>query len=634
MCLAGKPASAAAAAHLPAFLPQHPDRRQLTSHPATAPAWAADLLQGLPQAQMTHADPHIGHTVQPSMHHSPRDAAGQSLQPDNGPQAADLQSAAAGQSSSEAQHPQPVPEPCPRRMQSHKAKPSAKQQATEATKLALQTEDARKGVTALQVTGATGAAPATALQATAVAQAPTAVAQAPAAVAQPPAAVAVPPTIRAPKACTAAVHATADVAQSSAAAVSAAAAASVPASIPVNETTVAMTAQKSAKPKKGAADAAAMQGRSSQAEYTSMAGQTQLSAQASDSAAASGSLQGYLAHASPGSLSRLKQDLRKPSASDAPMAAEDEPGIQPATVDTLQLQGPSAHTGSAAAQEAAKEAVDAGVRDGHPVGQEASNAAALQQQPAAGSAGHLNNSWDPTVADTIRQVQTLRQHIFAFASQVADPLYKQKFADALDGKPVSPTLPYSSDYSDSGSSSDSDAEPDQDTAGALPPVLDMHEEVSAMPLRQGSNGTPSSTPLLPASDAQPHRQGQQRTPVPHSPPSPRLYRAQPSPKRPPAMSSVGQLHSIQPYSQSQPAQSDQVTSSHMPDQAISPGRGLTARTAKRKQGDLPDASVLAIACAVPSQATLVAQTSEQPAGRKRGAGGSDASLASLTPGTL
>ena len=648
------PQTSAAAAHLPAFLPQLPDRRQLTSHPATAPAWAADLLQVLPQAQaephlgpgspsgvpsgpqMTPADPYLGQATQLSTHPSPQDAAGQSLQSANSSKAAHPQSAAHGQSASEVQHPLPVPMPCSRHMRSHKAKPSARQQATEATKLAPQTQEAQKGVTALQVTGATGATPVTALQATAAAQVPMAAAQAPTAAAKPytaaiqaftstappPAAEAQPTTARATPG-TAAAHATAhcatDAAQVSqqpasqllsqqddraataaaaaaavstvlaapAAAPAAAAAQSVPASMPADHAREPTTSQRSSKPKKGASDARAKQGRSSQAGCTPTAAQTQLAPQASDSAAASGSLQGYLAHASPRSISKLKQDLRKPSASPT--------------------------------QEAAEEAVDRSVGAAQDAAAEARHTAAPQQQPAADSAGQLDSCCDPRVADTLRQFQALRQDIFAYVSQLPDPTVQQKLVDALAGKPVSPVISVSSDDSDLGSSSDSDTEPDQDTAGALHPVLDVHQELSAMPLRQSSNWAPSSTPFHPAPDAQPH-----------SPPSPGLYPAQPSPDRPSATRSVGQLHSIQPSSRQQPAQPDQA----MPNQASTPGIGLTTRIAKSKQGNPLDASVLPIAHALPGEAAVLAQSNEQAAGRKRGAGSSDAHLAFLAPGTL
>ena len=657
------PQTSAAAAHLPAFLPQLPDRRQLTSHPATAPAWAADLLQVLPQAQpelhlgpglpsgatsgpqMTHADPYLGQAAQPSKLARPQDAPGQSLQSDNGSQAAHPQSAADGKSPLEVQHPLLVPMPSPRRMRSHKAKPSAKQQATEATKLALQTEEAQKGVTALQVTGATGATPVTALQATAAAQAATAAAQVPIAAAQastaaaqpatpaaqpympavqastaiapPPAAV---PTARATPG-TAAVHAAAHCAADAAqlskqpasqlpsqqddraanapatattavSAPAAAAAPSVPASMPADQARESTTAQRSSKPQKGASDTRAKPRRSSQAGRAPTAAQAQLAPQAPqapDSAAASGSLQGYLAHASPRSISKLKQDLRKPSASPTQEAAE---------------EGMDRSAG--ATQDAAAEARDTA---------------------AADSAGQLDNMCDPRVADTLRQFQALRQDIFAYASQLPDPGVQQKLVDALAGKPVSPVVSVSSDDSDLGSSSDSDAEPDQDTAGALLPVLDMHQQGgNATPLRQ-SNRVPNSTPSDPASDAQPHRQAQL---VPHSPPSPGLYPAQPSPNGPLAMRSVGQLHSIQPSPGHQPAQPDQAT----PTQTTSPDTGLTTRIAKGKQGNLPDALVLPVARASPVEAAMLAQSNEQAAGRKRGAGSSDAHLASLAPGTL
>ena len=595
---------------------------------------------------MTHAEPCLGQATQPSKNPSPQDAVGQSVQPASGPQAATSQSAAAGQSPSEVQHPLLVPMPSPRRMRSH----TAKQQATEATKPALQTEEAHQGVTALQVAVAT---PVTALQAT---QSPTAAAkpnmaaaQAFTATAAPPAAVAQPPTARATSGTTA-VHATAhhaaDAAQVSeqpashlltqqpestataapdaAAAVSPAAAISVPASIPADQAREPTTAQMSSMPKKGVSNAKGKQRRSTQAGSAPTAAQTQHATQASDSAAASGSLQGYFAHASPRSISKLKQDLRKPSATDTTMAVADQPDIQPAMLDTLQLQAASAHRDAAAAEEAAEEATDRSAGAKQVAAAEARDTAALQQQPAADSAGQVENCWDPIVADTLRQFHALRQDIFAYASKVPDPVAKQKLADALAGRPVSPTLPYLSDASDLRSSSDSDAELDQDTTGALLPVLDMYQERRAIPVRQSSNRIPTSSPLHTASDALPHKQAQL---VPHSPPSPGLHPAQPSPKRPPAMRSVTHVHSDQPSSQYQP---DQATFSPMPSQESSPHRGLTNRT----QGSLPDASALPTAHVLPSEATVLAQSIEQTAGKKRGAGSSDAHLASLAPGTL
>ena len=664
------PQTAATAAHLPAFLPQLPDRRQLTSRPVTAPAWAADHLQVLPQTclgpgvasggpsgpQMTHASPYAGQAAQPSKHPTPQDAAGQSLQPASVPQAADPQSAAPGQSPSEVQHPLPVHAPFPCHLQRRKAKPSTKQQAIEAGKLALQTEDAQKGVQPLQVTCAT---PVTALQATAAAQTA-------AAAAQPPVSIAQPPPARTPIPGTAAVQANAccaaeachdsaqpasqllpqgsgstaaapaDTNAPSAAALAAAptaalAAVPVPAPaaapsdhtrIPAHQARSPATAQRSSKPKKGASDAKAKEGRLSQAGRTPITPQTQLAPQASDSAAAASSLQGYLAHASPRSISKLKQDLRKPSASDSRI---DGPELQPATVDTSQLQAASAHKDAAAAQE--QEDVDGSAGALQEAAAETRDAAALQQQPAADSSGQLDNIWDPAVADTLKQFQALRQNVFAYASQVPDPVTKQKFADVLAGKPVSPMLSCSSGDSDLGSSSDSNAEPDQDTTGALLPVLDMHQEDIAIPVRHSSNRALTSTALHPASNAQPHRQAQL---VPYSSPS----SAQPSQKRPLAMRSVGQLHSIQPFSQHQPARRDQATPIHMPNQANSPRRSLTTRTAKRKHGHLPDASVMPVAHALPCEATVLAQNDQQPAGRKRGTGTSDALLDALVPGTL
>ena len=615
---------------------------------------------------MTHAEPCLGQAAQPSQNPRPQDAVGQSLQPASGPEAATSQYAAAGQSPIEVQRPLLVPMPSPRRMRSH----TAKQQATEATKPALQTEKAHQGVTALQFAVAN---PVTALQATAVAQSPTAAAQSPTAAApsltaaakpnmaavqaftataSPPAAVAQPSTARATSG-TAAVHATAhhaaDAAQVSEqpashlptqqpertataapdadAAVSPGAAISVPASIPADQAREPTTAQMSSMPKKGVSNAKGKQRRSTQAGSAPTAAQTQHATQASDSAAASGSLQGYFAHASPRSISKLKQDLRKPSATDTTMAVADQPDIQPAMLDTLQLQAASAHRDAAAAEEAAEEATDRSAGAKQDAAAEVRDTAALQQQSAADSADQVEKCWGPIVADTLRQFHALRQDIFAYASKVPDPVAKQKLADALAGRPVSPTLPYSSDALDLRSSSDSDAELDQDTTGALLPVLDMYQERSAIPVRQSSNRIPTSSPLHTASDALLHKRAQL---VPHSPPSPGLHPAQPTPKRPPAMRSGTHAHSNQPSSQCQPAQPDQATLSPMPSQESSAHRGLTNST----QGSLPDAAVLPTAHVLPSDATVLAQSIEQTAGRKRGASSSDAHLASLAPGTL
>lgn len=689
-------AAAPAAASFPSFLPQLPSRGQLISHPATAPAWAADHLQVLPPAQPqaqldpgdtsgapsgSHPAPEIPvQAAQQSINASASAAAHQPLQLVSNPQAVDPRSTA-GLPPSGPQRPLLVPMPAPPHMQRESAEP----QATEASQFAVQTEDVQEGVTALHMTGATPVtapqATAAAPQATVAAQAPTAAPQAPTAAAQRPTAAAQPPkavaevfTARVPDATAAVgatVHHATDAAKAQpapqlpsqqdgsaetapailpapAAAVSAAAVSAAPVSpgIPPDQARLpTMTTRKSSKSKKGAAHAGPKQKRSSQtAGAAPTAGQTQLAAQASDSALASGSLQGYLAHASPGS--RLKQDLRRPPAaarqaavstpqatpvpspmslkdpdstskpgqpvheslllaSDPPMAVADEVGFQPAAVDTSQLQAVNARPGAAAAiQEVAGEAMDAAAAGTQEAAEEAqNNTAALQRRPQAESTAQRTQ--EQMVADTLRQWEATRRDLFAYACRVSDPVVKQKLTDVLAGKPMSPMLAYESD---SDSSSDSDAEPDQDTAGAVLPVLaDVHLRTKA------------------------HRQAQQRSLSPHSPPSSGLHPAQPSPKRPVAMRSVGQLHSPLPSSQHPPTRPDQASPSHMLNQAVSPGRKLTTT---RKQGDLPNAPVLPTPPASTDQATVLTQSSEQPASRKRGAGSPDSRLASLAPGTL
>lgn len=711
-------AAAPAAANFPSFLPQLPSRGQLTAHPATAPAWAADHLQVLPPAQpetqldrgVTSGIPSGSHpapnlpvqTAQQGMHPSPKDAAQQPLQLGSNPQAVPPQSPA-GLPPSGVQRPPLLPLPAPCHMQGHEAKPSANPHATAASQLAVQTEDVRKGVTTLHMTGAT---PVIAPQATAAAQAPTAAAQAPTAAAQTPTAATQPPTAAAqpltvvaeistagvPDAtaavCTTAHHATdaaqaqpalqlppqqddsADTAPAIAPAPAAAASAALaPTSIPPAQAKLpAPTTHKPSKSKKGAAHAVTKPRSSSRTGGAPTAGRTQLAAQASDSAAASGSLQAYLAHASPGSLTRLKQDLRRPpssaeqaaastpqatpcssptlladpestsipeqpvhesvlQASDTPMAAADEDDVQPAALDASQLRAVSAHTGAAATQDAAGEAMDAAVGATQEAAAEAKNTAALQKRPEADSVAQQTQ--DRMIADTLRQWEATRRDLFVYASRVPDPVMKQKLTDVLAGKPVSPMLTY---QSDSDSSSDSDAEPDQDTAGAVLPVLaDVHRSGEALPARQSSNMPPNPSPLHPASDAQPHRQAQQRTLVTRSPSSSGLHPAQPSPKRPVAMRSVGQLHPTLTSSQHQPTRRDQPSPSHMLKQTVSPGRKVTTT---RRLGDLPNAPVLPTPPALPDQATAVTQSSDQPASRKRGAGSSDVHFTSLAPGTL
>lgn len=688
---AAVPAAAPAAAAFPSFLPQLPVGQQLTAHPATAPAWAADHLQVLLPAQPeTQLDPrdksgapsgvHVAPNLpvqaaaQQTIHPSANDAAPQPLQLVSNPQPGAPQSPA-GLPPSGVQRPSLLPMPTPRHLQGDEDKSSAEPQAA-ASQLALQTEDIRKGVTALHMTGAT---PVAAPQATAAAQAPTAAAQAmtataqaPTATAQPSMTAAQPPTAKVPDV-TAAMRATAhhatdaakaqpapqlpsqqdDDAQTAPAIAPAPAAAASAAPVPTGITPdqarlLTPTTQKSPKSKKAPAHAGPKVARSSpRTGGAPTAGQTQLAAQASDSAgAASGSLQGYLAHASPGSISRLKQSLRRPPASarqaaastphatpvpspmlrknpdpisipgqpvpesllpasDTPMAAADEVAVQPAAVDAPQLQAVGAHTSAAAGtkevagpamdaaaaatQEADGEAVDAAAAATQEATEEANNTAALQHRVEADSTAQ--HTQDRIVADTLRQWDDMRRNLFAYASQVPDPVVKQKLTDVLNGRPVSPMLSYKSD-SASDSSSDSDAEPDQDTAGVLFPVLaDVHQRGEAPPVRHSSNMPPHPSPHHPASDAQPDRQAQQRMLGTHSPPSSRLYPAQPSPQRSPAMRSVGQLHSSPPSSRHQPTR--------------------------------------------PDQATVLAQCSEQPASRKRGASSSDVHLASpLAPGML
>ena len=690
-----QPRHQTSAADLPPFLAHLPEKDQMSSHPATAPAWAADHLEVLKQAQpeallgphsaggpsgvpsggpsggppgtqIACVDPHLAYAAQPrTQQPNPQDTA---LQPVDAPPTTGPQSGR--QSPSEVQHPPPVPKQSSRRMRSHKGKPSAEQQAAEAAKLAVQTEDTRKGVTALQVTGSV---PVTARQPTAAAQPLTAPALLPTAVVSKPG--------------TAALQAiaqhTADAAQGSAQPdpqqADSDAAASVPASIPADQASKSSKAQRSSKGNTGAAGSRNRQASPAQAGGASTAGQTQLAAQASDSPAVS-SLQGYLAAASPGSISKLKQDLRNPpasvkapagpaatralarspsppdlplrgpdlmsipgqpglesltEASDTPMTEADESDAQPAAVDTSQMQAGGPEAGVEARQEVAEKARDA---------------AAPQQQPAVNatdSARQLGTGWDqdPRVADTLRQFHAMRSNISAYTSQLTDPVVKQKYNDALAGKPVSAVVSAetsSSDESDSDSNSDldsdSDVQPDQDTAAALFPVLaDLHEEHTAIPLRQSSNRATKPNALHSASDAPPHRPAQQRTPV-GSPPSPGPRPANLSPSRPQSMRSVGQLHSIQHSSWHQPAGPDQASPTDqpalkdIPTQAMNLSRVLTPWKTNRTQGSLPGASVRPTGPAMPDQATVA--TSEQPAGSKRGAGSSNAQLASLALGTL
>lgn len=710
------------AATLLPFLPQLGDRQGVDPpHPSTAPAWAADHLQVLNQAQpevqlppdsaggfaapqaasagpqvpwpapqLTLVRPQIPSAASHGTHAGPRipcaetplapsSSAAQSgmrpnlqhdaMQPTDGLQATNYQSAAPALSNQQQQQ-TPMPSP---------VGPSAEPQATAAARLALHTEDTQAGATAGPATVAA------AVPATAAAEGPTAAGDAPTAAAQPPAAVL--------SSNTAAAHLSTAAAQGTPQAGlplpthrDVAAAPSVAVSIAADQPRTPITAQTSPEGNKDTARSGSPPGLGS----ALTTGQTQLASQDSDSPAAS-SLQGYLAVASPGSIFKLKpelrQDLRKATVMPAvaaralgaspppsalpledpnptctpvtstnpveqevletlPVASDPDPAeaeaaetnAQPVLLHTIQLQASAADTG-----------------------EESNVAAAVQQQPAGDSVGQLGKGWvqDPRVAATLKQFHDMRRDISEYASRLTDPDMQQKYADALAGKPVSPAHAltaeaYSSDDSSSDSDSDWDAEPDQDAGTALPAALAIVDhETRIVPLRHSSNR--ASTPKAPASasDAQPPRLAP-RTLL-QSPPRPGPHPAQPSTSRPRAMRSVGQLHSAQYSPLSQPARLDQASpSSTRP----GPGRGpsLTSPGISLGPGlpeqattgaELNQATNQAIGLtsraatrkqqggpALPNQATAVTRGNEQSTGTKRGGGSSDMHTPSLDPGTL
>ena len=640
------------------------DEGQAELHSANEQAWAADHLQVLNQPQARDglnpkpavgsseahcAAPQSVQTAQLGTQVGPQTAT---AQPDSSLQMLDPQSD--GQPQSEAQQPLPASAPSPRHTRSCQAKSSARQQA--------------KADVSSTAVGAADSALAPAQQA----------ANAVAVTVQPATAVAQPATAISDPATTAAQPATAaaDMATASDAAVSDHA---TKAKAPV-------TAQGSAKRASANALRKHKDKRPLQAGAANAAGQTRPAAQASDSPAPS-SLQSYLAIASPGSISRLKQGLGKlpapveDSAAEAeaaatgvysdspvqsalphgnlvPTAAAKEHALDPPLTGSLPETATEAFEPENAAAAAAAAAADAaqlhamshqGLAEAT---EEGMSEAAGQLQPAAAAAAdsavQVGEGWeqDPRIEETIRQFHAMKKQIAEFSLQLENAAMKQKFDDLLAGKTVPPAPALvaessSDDVSDSSSdadsSSDSDAGPDrQDTAAVLTDVTASR----VVPPRQSSSRSPKPNASQSASDASFHRQAQHE-PV-TVPKSPGLYPAQASTMPNQAIRLVGDLHSSNPHcpflatwlDQADASLPNQATDT-MLDQALPQARGLSARVAKKnKQTSLPEASALLTGHALPKQATTQARDSKLPSGRKRPARGDALRLDSLDPGTL
>lgn len=563
------------AANLLPFLPQHADQQLMAPHPATAPAWAADHLQVLKLAP-------------PQTQHQPDAARGvpaASQIPSAGPQIPSAQPclvypAQSGMHHSQRQTPS-LPTQSP-------GGASADAQAA-AGRLASQTDDTQTGRAALQVTGAVPE------PATAVVQASTAE------VMRPTTAAVAPLTEAHGNSAQAAPHLPAP--QDAAAAPAAAAPAAAVSPVSAHEARDGVT------PGEDAAGSGTDLGSPPQAGSALAAGQALLASQDSDSPAAS-LLQGYLALASPGSISKLKQDLKKEAVTPAaaPAAARalarslppsalplEDPDPRsthlmpsdPTSAEPVVIHGQQVLESLLFASETDRPMVEAAETVAQPaaahtsklqagsanVSKEAMTAAAVQQQAAAESAGQLDQGGgqDPRVAATLKQYHDMSRDISDYASRLTDPVMKQRYADALAGRPVSPLRVLtagasSTDDSSSDSDSDSDAEPAQDSGAVLLPAPAAVNHVDWIPHRQSSNraSNPSARPSTSASGAHPH-QPAQRTLL-HSPLSPGLHPAQPSTSRPQAMRSVGQLHSAQNPPLSKPARFDRAS----PDPA-SPG---------------------------------------------------------------